>query len=121
MVLWETASEGWPCAKHKSATMVTVRQLLARRLPPLPQAPQDIAQLASPPTWRRQWATWNAVAATGWKEGQGHFGHLESLILVKLGPVLHKYSGPCYNVIREKPNVEFSFQISPTLVVPFFK
>jgi hypothetical protein len=54
--------------------------------------------------------TWSA-AATGWK-GQGHFDHHMSLISVKLGPVLHNYSRPCYNVIEEKSNIEFSVQKS---------
>jgi hypothetical protein len=55
-----------------------------------------------------------------WK-GQGHFDHHGSLISVKLGPVLPEYSGSYYNVIREKPNVEFPFRRSPTLAVPFFE
>jgi hypothetical protein len=41
--------------------------------------------------------------------------------LVKLGLVLHEYSGLYYNVIQEKPNVGFSFWRSPMLAVPFFE
>jgi hypothetical protein len=86
--------------------------------------------MASAPTNQASCVVTDAVTAVlgdmeccggGGVEGQGHFGHHRSLISVKLGPVLHKYFGPCYNVIREKPNDGFPFQRSPTLTVPFFE
>jgi hypothetical protein len=55
----------------------------------------------------------------GWK-GQGHFSHRGLLISVKLGPVLHEYSGLCYNIVREKLNIRFLFGRSLMLTVPIF-